>query len=95
MSPTTWMKMSILINELRKRNPLLPEILFQDFLNVDSDVICTEEISDEQIIADIMNEKEELSYFEQDENEITQRPNKQLNGCQDKGTFVKGTITVK
>ncbi|GBN56040.1 hypothetical protein AVEN_16468-1 [Araneus ventricosus] len=74
MSTTTWVKMSLLINELRKRNPLLPEILFQDFLNVDSDVICTEEISDEQIIAGIMNEKEELSYFEQDENEITQRP---------------------
>ncbi|GBM18974.1 hypothetical protein AVEN_99935-1 [Araneus ventricosus] len=56
---------------LRKRNPLLPEISFQDFLNVDSDVICTEEISDEQIIADIMNEKEELSDFEQEENEIS------------------------
>ncbi|GBO27834.1 hypothetical protein AVEN_25218-1 [Araneus ventricosus] len=63
----------LLINELRKRKPLLPEISFQDFLNVDSDEICTEEISDEQIIADIMNEKEELSDFEQ-ENEITQRP---------------------
>ncbi|GBN17698.1 hypothetical protein AVEN_150117-1 [Araneus ventricosus] len=28
-----------LMNELRKRNPLLLEISFQDFLNVDSDVI--------------------------------------------------------
>jgi hypothetical protein len=37
----------LLLNELRKRNPLLPEISFQDFLNVDSDVICTEEISNE------------------------------------------------
>ncbi|GBL99011.1 hypothetical protein AVEN_227521-1 [Araneus ventricosus] len=63
----------LLINELRKRNPLLHEISFQDFLNVDSDVIYTEEITDEQIFADIMNEKEELSDFEQ-ENEITQRP---------------------
>ncbi|GBL80342.1 hypothetical protein AVEN_92252-1 [Araneus ventricosus] len=62
------------INQLCKRNPLLPEISFQDFLNMDSDVICTEEISDEQIIADIMNEKENLSDFEQEENEITQRP---------------------
>ncbi|GBM45231.1 hypothetical protein AVEN_63838-1 [Araneus ventricosus] len=64
----------LLISELRRRNPLLPEISFQEFLNVDSDVICTEEISDEQIIADIMNQKEELSDFEQEENEITQRP---------------------
>ncbi|GBO36065.1 hypothetical protein AVEN_13661-1 [Araneus ventricosus] len=64
----------LLINELRRRNPLLPEISFQDFLNVDSDVICTEEMSDEQIIADIMNEKEELSDFEQEENEINARP---------------------
>ncbi|GBL73637.1 hypothetical protein AVEN_230641-1 [Araneus ventricosus] len=64
----------LLINELRRRKPLLPEISCQDFLNVNSDEICTEEISDEQIIADIMNEKEELSDFEQEENEITQRP---------------------
>ncbi|GBN24677.1 hypothetical protein AVEN_209881-1 [Araneus ventricosus] len=66
-------KDELLINELPKRNTLLPEISLQDFLNVDSDVICTEE-TDEQIIADIMIEKEELSDFEQEENEITQRP---------------------
>ncbi|GBN17089.1 hypothetical protein AVEN_149992-1 [Araneus ventricosus] len=46
----------------------------KSILSVDSDVICTEEIPDEQIIADIMNEKKELSYFEQEENEITQPP---------------------
>jgi hypothetical protein len=40
----------LLLNELRKRNPPLPEISFQDILNVDSDVICTEEISDEQLL---------------------------------------------
>lgn len=65
----------LLINELRKRNPLLPEISFVDFLSVDSDVICTEEISDEEIIADAISEKEEeLSDLEQEENEIIQRP---------------------
>ncbi|GBL63324.1 hypothetical protein AVEN_275309-1 [Araneus ventricosus] len=32
----------LLINELRKRNPLLHEISFQDFLSVDSDAICTD-----------------------------------------------------
>ncbi|GBM77297.1 hypothetical protein AVEN_60058-1, partial [Araneus ventricosus] len=34
----------LLINELRKRNPLRHEISFQDFFKVDSDVICTEDI---------------------------------------------------
>ncbi|GBN89220.1 hypothetical protein AVEN_3301-1 [Araneus ventricosus] len=68
-----------------------------DSLNVDSDVICTEEISDEQIIADIMNETEEISDFEQEENEITQRPTAKqaaewLSGLRH---FLKGTITVK
>ncbi|GBL74588.1 Tigger transposable element-derived protein 6 [Araneus ventricosus] len=62
--PDNMVEDELLINELRKRNPLMSEISFQDFLNVDSDVICTEEISDEKIIVDIMNEKEELSDFE-------------------------------
>lgn len=54
------------------KNVLLHEILFQDFLNVDSNVIYTVEISDEQNIAKIMNEKEEvLSNFKQEEDEKT------------------------
>lgn len=63
------------MNELRKRNTLLPEIPFKDILNVYSKLICTEKISDEGITVDIVNEKKELSDFEQEQNGITQQPN--------------------
>lgn len=55
--PVNMSEEELLINGLGKINPLLPEILFQDFLNVDSVVICTDEIPDVEIIAHIMNEK--------------------------------------
>ncbi|KFM72755.1 Tigger transposable element-derived protein 6, partial [Stegodyphus mimosarum] len=65
----------VLMHELRRRNPQLPELSFENFLNVDSNVICTEEISDHDIISSIINENERLSDSEEeDENEVTPRP---------------------
>ncbi|XP_035210610.1 uncharacterized protein LOC118184960 [Stegodyphus dumicola] len=49
-----------LMHELRRRNPQLPELSFEDFLNVDSNVICMEEISDHDIISSIINEMRDL-----------------------------------
>ncbi|XP_035234146.1 tigger transposable element-derived protein 6-like [Stegodyphus dumicola] len=63
----------VLMHELCRRNPQLPELSFKDFLNVDSNVICTEEISDHDIISSIINENERLSDPEE-ENEVTPRP---------------------
>ncbi|XP_035221575.1 tigger transposable element-derived protein 4-like [Stegodyphus dumicola] len=64
----------VLMHELR-RNPQLPELSFEDFLNVDSNVICTEEISDHDIISSIINENERFSDpEEEEENEVTPRP---------------------
>ncbi|XP_035223869.1 uncharacterized protein LOC118196518 [Stegodyphus dumicola] len=57
----------VLMHELRRRNPQLPELSFEDFLNVDSNVICTEEISDHDIISSIINENERLSDPEEEE----------------------------
>lgn len=83
--PANMSEEELLINGLGKINPLLAEISFQDFFNVDSVVICTEEIPDVEIIAHILNEKKELLSDFEEEYEITndRLPNKQLNGCQD------------
>lgn len=51
----------LFIKELCKRKPPLPEISFQGFFKLELDEICMDEISDEQIIIHIRNEKKQFS----------------------------------
>ncbi|CAL1269829.1 unnamed protein product, partial [Larinioides sclopetarius] len=68
----------------RKTAALLPRVLYDiDFLNVDSDVIYTEEVSDDEIINNIMNENEKNFRISNKKKMMKcndRLQNKQLNG---------------
>lgn len=58
----------LLKHECRHRISEFPEISFHDFLNADSNVIYTKEISDDAVISGITNGKEMgLSGLEEEE----------------------------